>query len=372
MVFTSLSIKNFRCFSDFTIEPLERVNLIAGENNSGKTALLEAVFLVSGGNNLSRWEQTNSDRGMASPRRAVPASTGRLYGSDPASAGFPFWRHFFRNLDSTQTILISAGQAHALQALQHRVQLRVLDEDSAQLPLFQEQETTPHQNFTMDDFLELAIELVYVDPFGEARTTRVGIDRPGRLRVRPAAVRSFFLPANDRSSPEEDAQQLGELVVSKRPYDILDGLRIIEPRLRRLAPVPTAEGSFIYADIGLGEMLDLRLMGDGLVHLTSILLHIASAAGGIVLIDEIENGLHHSIMHKVWRAIGAAARQFNTQVIATTHSYECIWAAHEVFAANGHYDFHLHRLDRVDDKIRAFTYDQETLASSVKADLEVR
>ena len=83
--------------------------------------------------------------------------------------------------------------------------------------------------------------------------------------------------------------------------------------------MPTAEGSFIYADIGLGEMLDLRIMGDGLVHLTSILLHIASAAGGIVLIDEIENGLHHSIMHKVWRAIAAAARQFNTQVIATTH-----------------------------------------------------
>ena len=63
-MFTSLSIKNFRCFSDFTIEPLERVNLIAGENNSGKTALLEAVFLVASGNNLSRWEQINSDRGM--------------------------------------------------------------------------------------------------------------------------------------------------------------------------------------------------------------------------------------------------------------------------------------------------------------------
>ena len=368
-MFTALSIKNFRCFSDFTIEPLERVNLIAGENNSGKTALLEAVFLVAGGNNLSRWERANSDRGMASPRRVVSASTRRLYGNDPASVGFPFWRHFFRNLDSTQTILISAGQA---QGLQHRVELRVLDDESAQLPLFQEQETSQRQNFTMDDFLELAIELVYVEPFGETRTTRVGIDRPVRLRVRPAAVRSFFLPSNDRSSPEEDAQQLGELVVSKRPYDILDGLRIIEPRLRRLAPVPTAEGSFIYADIGLGEMLDLRFMGDGLVHLTSILLHIASAAGGIVLIDEIENGLHHSIMHKVWRAIAAAARQFNTQVIATTHSYECIWAAHEAFVANGQYDFHLHRLDRVDDKIRAFTYDQETLTSSVKADLEVR
>ncbi len=362
-MFTSLSIKNFRCFSDFTIEPLEQVNLIAGENNSGKTALLEAVFLVAGGNNLGHWTRINSARGMRSSRLR------RRYESDLSSVGFPFWRHIFRNLDSTKTIRISAAQASGRQ---HRVQLRVLDGGSVQLPPDQDQETSQLQNVAVDDFPEPAIELVYVEPSGEARATRVGSDRPVRLPINPTPFRSFFLPPSRRSSAEEDAQQLGELVVSKRPYNLLNALRIIEPRLLRLAPVPTADGSFICADIGLGEMLDLRLMGDGLVHLTSILLHIASAAGGVVLIDEIENSLHHSSMHKVWLAIAAAARQFNTQVFATTHSYECIWAAHESFTASGQYGFHLHRLDRVDDRIEAVTYDQETLASSAKADLEVR
>src|SRR5216684_4176503 len=41
----SFKIKNYRGFKDFAIEPLERVNLITGSNNVGKTALLEAIYL---------------------------------------------------------------------------------------------------------------------------------------------------------------------------------------------------------------------------------------------------------------------------------------------------------------------------------------
>jgi AAA15 family ATPase/GTPase len=113
-------------------------------------------------------------------------------------------------------------------------------------------------------------------------------------------------------------------------------------------------------------------MGDGLGRLTSLLLTIANAPGGVVLVDEIENGLHHSILGKVWRAIGDAARRFDTQVFATTHSYDCIRAAHQAFEASESYDFRLHRLERIGDMIRAVTYDQAVLAAALKAELEVR
>jgi len=42
-----IEISNFRCFEHTKIEGFERVNLIGGKNNSGKTALLEAIFLYS-------------------------------------------------------------------------------------------------------------------------------------------------------------------------------------------------------------------------------------------------------------------------------------------------------------------------------------
>lgn len=46
-MYTSFAIENFRCFEDLTVQPLARVNLIAGQNNVGKTALLEALWLFS-------------------------------------------------------------------------------------------------------------------------------------------------------------------------------------------------------------------------------------------------------------------------------------------------------------------------------------
>jgi len=113
-------------------------------------------------------------------------------------------------------------------------------------------------------------------------------------------------------------------------------------------------------------------MGEGMGRLLSIVLAIASAARGVILIDEVENGIHHSVMTKVWSAIAQVARAADVQIFATTHSWECITAAHQAFSESGTYDFRLHRLDRVDDDVRAVTFDQEMLDAAIKAGLEVR
>ena len=84
----------------------------------------------------------------------------------------------------------------------------------------------------------------------------------------------------------------------------------------------------IWGDIGLRELVPLAVMGDGMSRLARLVLAIADAPGGLVLVDEIETGLHHTVLSDVWRVVDEAARQFETQVVATTHSYECIRAAH--------------------------------------------
>src|SRR3954452_10370521 len=99
----------------------------------------------------------------------------------------------------------------------------------------------------------------------------------------------------------------------------------------------------------------MALMGEGMVRLLSLVLEITNASNGVVLIDEIETGLHHSVLRTVWRAIGKASRRSNTQVFATTHSWECISAAHEAFLESGHYDLRLHRLERINGDIKAIT-----------------
>ena len=100
-----------------------------------------------------------------------------------------------------------------------------------------------------------------------------------------------------------------------------------------------------------------------------ILWVLSLAPDGVVLVDEIENGLHHSVMPDVWRAVNRAAREFDTQVVATTHSFECVEAAHKGLEKD---DFRYHRLDVEGRNTRCVTYDSEMIEAAIRHNLEVR
>jgi AAA15 family ATPase/GTPase len=119
-------------------------------------------------------------------------------------------------------------------------------------------------------------------------------------------------------------------------------------------------------------MVPLSLMGEGMERYLSFVLAMLQAENGTVLIDEIENGFHHTILDKVWSNLAKLARKYNVQLIATTHSHECIKAAHESFKQDKEYDFILHRLDRAGERIEDVTYDKETLEAAFKSDMEIR
>ena len=105
-----------------------------------------------------------------------------------------------------------------------------------------------------------------------------------------------------------------------------------------------------------------------------MLLAISTTENGIILIDEIENGLHYSIQTKVWKAIAEAAHEFNVQIFATTHSYEMIHAAHEAFQGREPFDFRLYRLGRNKDNndIRVVSYNKEILNATIENNFEMR
>ena len=120
--------------------------------------------------------------------------------------------------------------------------------------------------------------------------------------------------------------------------------------------------------------MPISSMGEGMRRIFSLLLAIATAENGIVLVDEIENGLHHSIHVDVWRAIAEAASAYNVQIFATTHSYEMIRAAHEAFQGREPFDFRLYRLGRNRDKndIRVVSYNKEILNATIENNFEMR
>jgi predicted ATPase len=122
-----------------------------------------------------------------------------------------------------------------------------------------------------------------------------------------------------------------------------------------------------------GWITTIPAIKKGTGRLLSLLLGVITAAERIVLIDEIENGIHYSALVDVWKALAQSARVADVQIVATTHSWECIVAAQRAFADAVDDDFRLHRMDRgADGRIRAFSLGREALATAVRMGMEVR
>ena len=128
-----------------------------------------------------------------------------------------------------------------------------------------------------------------------------------------------------------------------------------------------------YADIGMSRKIPMAFLGGGMSRLLSIILAIATAKNGIVLIDEVDAGIHYSHMPKVWEGISRAAREFNCQIFASTHSYECLQAAYNGIAqADMAREFRYIRLERDKQETVAKTYTHDLLGAALSRGWEIR
>ena len=116
----------------------------------------------------------------------------------------------------------------------------------------------------------------------------------------------------------------------------------------------------------------LKSLGDGAIRLFGVALALANSRNGFLLIDEAENGIHYSVQHDFWRMILQTAHKDNVQVVATTHSWDCVKgfarAATEFEDAEGV----LVRLERDHDGMRAIEYSEKELRIAAEQGIEVR
>jgi hypothetical protein len=182
-----------------------------------------------------------------------------------------------------------------------------------------------------------------------------------------------FIPARGIPDPQEEAQRFSRLEIANRHEAVVEALRLIEPRLKRLTVVATRGGSVLYGDLGGGHLMPVPLMGDGMLRTLSIALAMVNSQGGLVLVDEVENGLHYSVLADLWRMIAQTARRLEVQVFAATHSDECIRALYEAVESLGcQEDLRLYRFDLTGDGTRAVDYSADELSAAIASEQEVR
>jgi energy-coupling factor transporter ATP-binding protein EcfA2 len=296
-VLTSLEIENFRCFEGLRVEGLTQVSLIVGANNAGKTALLEAIEAVVSQETPFLLYRASFERQEFRWQRAG-ADTVEI---DP--------RHWFHGHE------LQEGAAFRLRATGERVFSvgRTL-EKSPSVPggflLTLERPEVPASltrlPLTEDGFLGAGSPSVF--------TTH-------GLRLRPPVA--FMTTA--RLFPSELARLWTNVVLKPAEERAVEALRLIEPEIDRIAI--SESGGNVLAQVrlrGAPGPVPLGSLGEGVSRLLALALHLVNAQGGFFLVDEIENGLHWSVMPKLWRFLVETARALDVQVIATTHSKDCI------------------------------------------------
>ena len=368
-MYRHFEIKNFRGLQSLAIEDCERINLIAGKNNVGKTALLEALWIHHGAVIPDLGLRVDSFRGL------------------DAGGSEDFMGNLFFGFDRSLVIALSAKGDWGAEP--RRLEMYLQDRQTVEIPISGPatgqpvtQATYSRDQLVMDYSYEsggLATSTGWLvqrqlNPglLGVPGVAAVGVGMEAKQSLRPHEPLAVFLAARRASLSEEDVTRYSRLEINGQQEGVLEILKGIDPRLTKLAVVSGRPSPAIYADIGLNRLIPVQLMGDGMTRLFSLAVSIASVPNGVVLVDEIENGLHHSVMAKVWTAIATFAEQYNVQIFATTHSHECFRAALDALPSESKGDFRLYRIEHSRGQLRAIGYDREMMDSALEFDVEVR
>ena len=373
---TDIEVKNFRGFRSLEMNDLGRVTLIGGRNGVGKTALLEALWILSGPDLPELGERINEMRGLPS--------------FDPDSV----FHNIFFDYDIESRIKISAqgdwegSSTRVLEIfLQERQQIDAIRHDN-----FNDSNSVPIERLTRPQFeSETEIVFKYEHNDGQEYISRAWwvVDQPmqaGGAGTAPPSegiaqkrqtvqnrTNSTFMPALHRDNLIALASAFSNVQLQGDVEEILPLIRLLEPRLTDLRLITINSVPVIHARLeGMRRLTPVQLLGEGLNRMLGFALAMERVSGGMLLIDEIENGLHYRVQGEVFSALHRLAKAFDVQIIATTHSLECITAAHEALNKTEKQEFAFYRLDRRDKEVKAVLFDSEMLDTSVEFGMDMR
>ncbi len=338
-MYDKLIISFFRAFKHLEISPLHRVNLIAGGNNVGKTSVLEAIWFAA---------QDNPLNPVASSLFRRSATTNNNHSSQEFQDDRDnYWKWLFYQKDMSRCATISL-----LASLTGESPRTLLLSPSAQGHLT----ATNKDNNTIANW----------PPPSFAPMVSNSSDMP-RLAC---TTLSSVLP-----SPVEDAEQVNMVSVLERDEELAAYLRLIDSRITKLKYLKLPKHQHPYVYVGLEtskEMIPATQFGQGFNRMLGLFSSLMIEETKILLIDEFENGLQHDALIPIWSALGKYAREHDVQIFATTHSYECIAAAHEAFSGHAE-DFAVIKL-RPDPAlgIASFVLDHEAVGAALNTELEIR
>lgn len=347
-MFKTLEIKNLRGIKHAEIEGFSQINLFFGKNNCGKSTVLEALFLISGQSNPTLPLSINSMRNYSK------------FAEDDINIEF-----YNLNSENKITIAATGDENRYLEISQIKSHSNTVELDSLR--------NGNSENATKRYGLKLEYSVgdsQYSSDFilqeGNLKNGKANIDQ----RYKETIFSQYIPSANFQGTLNEE---FARIVANKQEAYILSALQEIDPSIKDIQLV----GDEILVDIGAEQRLPINMTGDGLRKLLMIIVSIFRCRNGIILIDEIDNGLHFSAMKVLWKAILIATRENNVQLFATTHNIDSLKGLNLILD-NEEYSSYSNEISSYklirgkEGNVSALRYDYPSFSYSINQELEMR
>ena len=292
----TIFVKKYKGISGVEIDNLNKINVIVGNNNSGKTSFLEAVYLLINQNNLDGY--------------------------------FDLWRRRSKMSNLNINWLTNEYENNVeiegvFDTLPVEVQYEIEEEDSVEI------DKTSY------------VSTIFVNGRIGARNqesqARLFEDKQQEVyysRVEPVCRLSMSTPFYSHLT-ETILSAHAESIKTRSITKIISFIR--DNIDKGIEDITLSEDNgikrfnVIHSDFP-DKSIDLTQFGDGLQRIFNISLHFSLAADGILLIDEFENAIHYQLLEKFTKFVQELSNEFNVQIFVTTHSKECV----DAFVNNGY------------------------------------
>lgn len=320
-----ITIENFRGIKNASFKQLGSVNILVGGNNSGKTSALEAMNLFT--NPLS----ARNIYDVATARERHVFMRNRLSWLDSINWLFPLNKDGYREDINIKAIVNDEN-----------VEVRIASREEVILnELKTEESNLIHEEYLMDEFNTvteetqcLILTVVYKEnqqALEEEVVFKADVlPRPSILEESKKKIRcSIITPVDHRMKPLSIKGLNDTILAGDRPKIIaalqyfdenIQGIELLMPKSKS----SLSSGVLPYIDHKILGLTPITMFGDGVRKALTLASVLLSCQNGILFIDELETAIHTRMLGELFKWLVNACKEFNIQLIATTHSLEAI------------------------------------------------
>lgn len=377
----TVKIEGFRCFRTFELKKLGRLNLLVGTNNSGKTSILEAIQILCSRTNLEPLAQVMSDRG-------------EYFISEEQGGGREFdIRHLFngheiepdmqfaiagKNGEKQEKITVSISPTKNEKNIARKGEISVQDNQKIDIVFDRNFDDKLQLNVSWKDGSQKeGINGILLSRNGGVledyirRSTAIGLPKP-------SSIKTQFVTSSSLSSTEM-LELFDRILLTPEENIITESLKIIEPNLERIAPLSSqkfrnleSREGFVVRLSDSNQRVPIGSFGEGTWRMLGLALATTCAENGVLFVDEIDTGLHFTVMSKMWKLVWETAKRLNVQVFATTHNSDCWKSLASLYQQEESLrdEITIHRIEK--GRESSVVFDAREIAVAAEEEIEVR